>query len=105
VHDVFVTIDCAQTDQDHLTTLAKATLAVFASQPGFASTSLYRSLDGTQLVTHLVFDTKADSDACMVSPDFAASEAVRDFSALVQGGRATMVPRDFAVVARISRPG
>jgi hypothetical protein len=105
LHDVFATMDCAPTDQDDLAALGQATLADFAMQPGFASASLYRSLDGTQLVTHLVFDTKADSDACMVSPGFAASEAVRAFSALVQGGRATMVPRDFAVVARMSRPG
>jgi hypothetical protein len=34
----------------------------------------------------------------MTSPDFTTSESVQTFSAMVDEGRATMIPRDFALV-------
>jgi quinol monooxygenase YgiN len=98
VHTVFVTMDCDPADQGRLLELARASLDVFAAQPGFVSAGLHRSLDGGQLVTHLVWDSKGASDACMTSPDFATSRAVQAFSAMADEGRATMIPRDFELV-------
>lgn len=82
---VIVTLTCDPADQDALLGLARGVLPAFARQPGFVSSSLHKSTDGTKVLNYLQWRTEADHLACMQNADVAAAGA--DFMAFVEERR------------------
>ncbi|MBV7333850.1 antibiotic biosynthesis monooxygenase [Chloroflexi bacterium TSY] len=75
-------------EQQALIDLLIPTVDVFARQPGFVSLTMHRSEDSEEVLVYLQWRSRADSEACMNSPDvFQAGQEVMGF---IQSGRATM---------------
>lgn len=87
-----------QTEPEHadeLVRLARATQPIFARQPGFLGGTLHRSEDGRRLIEVLRWRSRADNDACFMSPDWQAPEG-QAFMAFVGSGKATMEPQVYS---------
>ncbi len=50
--------------------LARNAFEIFKKQPGFVSAKPFISEDDTHTMTIIEWQTKADHEACMASPDF-----------------------------------
>ncbi len=95
---VIVTMNCQPQDQHGLIDAAAATEQIFARQPGFVSSTIHRSVDGSKVLQYLQWESQEASDACMMSPDW-QSEPAQRFMELVQQGKATMEPAVYEIVS------
>jgi heme-degrading monooxygenase HmoA len=67
--------------------IAEDTAPVFAHQPGFVASEIFKSTDDTRLITLLRWRSEKDHQACMESPDFEAANG--RFGRLLESGRIT----------------
>jgi heme-degrading monooxygenase HmoA len=87
-----------QTQPEHaeeLVRLARATQPIFARQPGFLGRTMHVSEDGRRIVEVLRWRTRADNDACFMSPDWQGPEG-HAFMGFVGSGKATMEPQVYS---------
>ena len=73
------------------------------SFPGFLSAAVHRSEDGCKVTTYLQWASREGHDACLADTDW-SGEAEQRFRALVDGGKATIDPEVYEVVATFEGP-
>ena len=88
---------CSPAEQAELTKLALATQPIFAKQPGFVSSALHRSVDGTRLATYLQWRAESDHEACMRSPDW-NNEAGVKLQSMIDSSRARLEVQIYEVM-------
>jgi len=93
---VLVTLRVPEGRQEDILRLAEANLPIFARQPGFVSAKVYRSQDGTRVLTWLQWASQADHEACMLSPDWAQCDP--RFTSLLDRGTIQMDVRTYEPV-------
>lgn len=93
---VLVTLRVPEGRQEDILRLAEANLPIFARQPGFNSARVFRSQDGTRILTLLHWASQADHEACMLSPDWAQCDP--RFLSLVDRGTIQMDVRAYEQV-------
>ena len=96
VFTVMVRITVAPEDQASLIETMKKMQPVFQRQPGFVGSAMLKSRDGTLAVNYLQWRSQQDHEACMNSEEVA--EAGKEFTALMEAGRATMEVQTFEVI-------
>lgn len=82
---VMTRVTCEPGDMPVLLEMAEASAPIFAQQPGFVGSEIFKSTDDARLVTLLRWRSEADHSACMESPDF--GELNDRFGELVESGR------------------
>ena len=97
VFTVMVQLSVDPESQRELVELSRNMIPVFEQQPGFISLDLLRSLDGTQIVTYLQWRSKADHEACAISPEVAS--AGNAFMRFLESGKATMEVKTYEIIA------
>ncbi len=97
LHNVMVLMTVPAEKANEFQRLATATLPIFEKQPGFVSATLHKSADGSKFIQYLQWQTKAQSDACMMSPDWMA-EAGQQYMGFVQANGVEMLPMDVEIV-------
>lgn len=90
---VLVTLKVPENQQRAIVELAQRNLPIFAQQPGFLSARIYRSHDGTRILTLLQWDSPAAHEACMQSPDWAQCDP--QFTVLLDRGTMQMDVRTY----------
>lgn len=95
---VLVTLKVPESHQQDVLRLAEGHLPIFAQQPGFIAAQVYYSHDQTRVLTFLQWETQADHEACMQSPDWA--QANPQFTVLLDKGTMQMDVRTYEVAAR-----
>jgi heme-degrading monooxygenase HmoA len=91
---VFVRYTVSAAEQPELLAVVARAGQGFLAVPGFRGLTIYRGLDGTQLLVWLRWRSQADSDACFTNPVWleAGRELMERF---IAPGRATMEPQAF----------
>ena len=69
---VMVTVTVPPSHRDELVAIMVETAPVFAAQPGFVSSHLHRSHDAGRVINYIQWQSAADHQACMASPEVAA---------------------------------
>lgn len=90
---VLVTLKVPESQLEDVLRLARGNLPIFARQPGFISARIYCSHDRTRVLTWLQWETQADHEACMQSPDWAQCDP--QFSVLLDRGTMQMDVRTY----------
>ena len=96
VFTVMVRISIEPEDQASLIDIMKKVQPVFQRQPGFVSSAMLKSRDGTLVVNYLQWRSQRDHEACMNSAEVA--QAGKALTALMEAGRATMEVQTFEVI-------
>lgn len=89
-------------EQGELLAIMSRAAPVFARQPGFVSSSLHRSRDGSRVLNYLQWRTQADHEACMTSAEVAA--AGKDFMTFAESGRARFEVRTYELADCFEAP-
>jgi|GEM_PF-3878700 len=96
VFTVMVRITIEPEDQASLIEMMKKMQPVFQRQPGFIASAMLKSRGGTLAVNYLQWRSERDHEACMNSDEVA--EAAKEFTALMEAGRASMEVQTFEVI-------
>lgn len=103
VFTVLVRFLAPATEQDRVAGLCRDMIPVFRRQPGFVSMALHRSLDGTQVVSYLQWESRADHEACQASEEVLAAGA--DLMRDVRSGALSIEVTPCELVEAVSASG